>query len=99
MPTTAPGHKKKSTKTTKASAQSKIVPQESNNSASPMNTERLRRLYATMLKCRLMAERCTTLFGADNAAVTGHEAAEVGACIHLREDDLVSPTSSLINGN
>jgi acetoin:2,6-dichlorophenolindophenol oxidoreductase subunit alpha len=64
-----------------------------------MNTERLRRLYSTMLKCRLVAERCATVFGADSAPASGHEAAEVGACIHLREDDLVSPTSSLINGN
>jgi acetoin:2,6-dichlorophenolindophenol oxidoreductase subunit alpha len=91
--------KKKPAKQTKSSAKRSMVPQETNNSASPMNTERLRRLYATMLKCRLVAERCAALFGADTAAATGHEAAEVGACIHLREDDLVSPTASLINGN
>jgi len=99
MPTTRHSDKKKTAKQTKSSAKRSIVPQESNNSASPMNTERLRRLYSTMLKCRLVSERCAALFGTDSAAATGHEAAEVGACIHLREDDLVSPTSSLINGN
>jgi len=99
MPTTAPAHKKKSTKPAKTSAKSKIVPQESNNAASPMNTERLRRLYATMLRCRMVSERCTSVFGAGAAAASGYEAVEVGACIHLREEDLVSPTSSLINGN
>jgi TPP-dependent pyruvate/acetoin dehydrogenase alpha subunit len=99
MATTRQSDRKKTTKQTKSSAKRSIVPQETNNSASPMNTERLRRLYSTMLKCRLVAERCGALFGADTAAATGHEAAEVGACIHLREDDLVSPTASLINGN
>jgi TPP-dependent pyruvate/acetoin dehydrogenase alpha subunit len=99
MPTTAPAHKKKSTKPAKTPAKSKVVPQESNNAASPMNTERLRRLYATMLRCRMVSERCTSVFGAGAAAASGYEAVEVGACIHLREEDLVSPTSSLINGN
>ncbi len=99
MPTTAPAHKKKSIKPAKPSAKSKVVPQESNNAASPMNTERLRRLYATMLKCRMVSERCASVFGAGAAAASGYEAVEVGACIHLREEDLVSPTSSLINGN
>ena len=64
-----------------------------------MNTERLRRLYAGMLKCRMVSERCAGLFGAGVAAAAGYEAVEVGACIHLRDEDLVSPTSSLINGN
>lgn len=99
MPTTASGHKKKSSKTTRSAAKKKIVPQESTNAASPMNTERLRKLYATMLKCRLVAERSALLFGSDAAATAGYEAVEVGSCIHLREEDLVSPTSSLINGN
>ncbi len=99
MPTTAPAHKKKSTKPAKTSAKSKVVPQESNNAASPMNTERLRRLYATMLKCRMVSERCASVFGAGAGAAPGYEAVEVGASIHLREEDLVSPTSSLINGN
>jgi TPP-dependent pyruvate/acetoin dehydrogenase alpha subunit len=98
MPTTAPSPRKKSPKPAKTSAKKKIIPQESSNAASPMNTERLRRLYATMLKCRLVAESSGKAFGAD-AAATGREAVEVGACIHLREEDLVSPTSSLINGN
>ncbi len=99
MPRTAPAHKKKSTKPAKTSAKSKVVPRESDNAASPMNTERLRRLYATMLRCRMVSERCSSVFGAGAAAAPGYEAVEVGACIHLREEDLVSPTSSLINGN
>ena len=97
MPTTRPADKKKKTNQPAASAKSRNVPQESTNAASPMNTERLRRLYSTMMKCRLVSERCAALFGV--SVPSGHEAAEVGACIHLGADDLVSPTASLINGN
>lgn len=99
MPTTRPENRKKKAKQPSASAKRTIVPQESSNSASPMNAERLRKLYSTMMKCRMVSERCASLFGVDAAASSGHEAAEVGACIHLLENDLVSPTSSLINGN
>jgi pyruvate dehydrogenase E1 component alpha subunit len=96
MPTTRSADKKKKINQPAAPAESRNVPQESTNSASPMNTERLRRLYSTMMKCRLVSERCATLF---NVSIDGgREAAEVGACIHLGPDDLVSPTSSLING-
>lgn len=97
MPTTRPAEKKKKINKPAAHTKSRNVPQESTNTASPMNTDRLRRLYSTMMKCRLLSERCATLFGISLAS--GHEAAEVGACIHLGPDDLVSPTSSLINGN
>ena len=99
MPTTRPENRKKKAKHQSASAKRTIVPQESSNSASPMNAERLRKLYSTMMKCRMASERCAGLFGVDAGASTGHEAAEVGACIHLSDADLVSPTSSLINGN
>jgi TPP-dependent pyruvate/acetoin dehydrogenase alpha subunit len=99
MPTSAPSHKKKISRPAKTAVKKKVVPQESSNAASPMNTERLRRLYSTMLKCRLVAESCDRVFGTNVAAAKGHEAVEVGACIHLREEDLVSPTSGLINGN
>jgi acetoin:2,6-dichlorophenolindophenol oxidoreductase subunit alpha len=99
MPTTRPENRKKKAKQPSAPAKRTIVPQESNNSASPMNAERLRKLYSTMMKCRMVSERCASLFGVDATASAGHEAAEVGACIHLSEADLVSPTSSLINGN
>src|SRR5690348_298630 len=97
MPTTRPARKKKKTNQPAGPVKSRNVPQESSNSASPMNTERLRRLYSTMMKCRLVSERCAKLFGV--SVTSGCEAAEVGACIHLGPDDLVSPTSSLINGN
>jgi len=97
MPTTRPANKKKKTNQPAEAVKSSNVPQESSNSASPMNSERLRRLYSTMMKCRMVSERCAKLFGVSIAS--GCEAAEVGACIHLGPDDLVSPTSSLINGN
>jgi TPP-dependent pyruvate/acetoin dehydrogenase alpha subunit len=99
MPTPRPENRKKKTKQPSAPAKRAIVPQESSNSESPMNAERLRKLYSTMMKCRMVSERCTSLFGVEAAAASGHEAAEVGACIHLSDTDLVSPTSSLINGN
>lgn len=97
MPTTRQGHKKKS-KQPRKSAPRAAVPQESTNSASPMNMERLRRLYYLMLRCRMTAVRSAALFSPEATSATGYEAAEVGACVHLREGDLVSPTSSLING-
>jgi len=99
MPTTRPENRKKKAKQPSAPSKRTIVPQESSNSASPMNAERLRKLYSTMMKCRMVSERSASLFGVDTTASAGHEAAEVGACIHLLENDLVSPTSSLINGN
>jgi len=99
MPTTRPENRKKKAKQPSAPAKRTIVPQESSNSASPMNAERLRKLYSTMMKCRMVSERCASLLGVAATASAGHEAAEVGACIHLSDSDLVSPTSSLINGN
>jgi TPP-dependent pyruvate/acetoin dehydrogenase alpha subunit len=98
MPTTRPQNRKKKAKQPSASAKRAIVPQESSNSASPMNRDRLRRLYALMLKCRMVSERSAALFGSGGAAATGYEAAEVGACVHLNFDDRISPTSSMING-
>lgn len=59
--------------------------------ASPMHAERLRRLYAAMLKCReLDGEAHGEAQG--QASVQGLEAIIAGAGIHLREEDFVAPS-------
>jgi pyruvate dehydrogenase E1 component alpha subunit len=62
----------------------------------PLDSDKLRQLYTTMLGCRMAAERARSLvkegrLSADLGAATGTEAAEVGALIDLLADDCVAP--------
>lgn len=62
------------------------------NGLSPSNQEVLRRLYASMLKCRMLAERARVLPGGqmlrDNYDFDrGHEAVVVGATVELGPQD------------
>src|SRR5208337_1119552 len=65
------------------------------NSASPSNHDVLRRLYASMLKCRMMAEQAQRLLG-DRRAIKyyefaiGHEAVVVGATLELGPGDTIA---------
>ncbi len=60
-----------------------------------LDSDKLRQLYATMLRCRMAAERARLLAKEDIVAsdlgVSGQEAAEVGALIDLLGDDCVAP--------
>lgn len=61
------------------------------NGASPMHAERLKRLYAAMLKCR---ELDRAIRGEMRGEGFGHglEAIISGAAIHLRDEDFVAPS-------
>jgi len=60
--------------------------------ASPMNAERLKKLYAAMLKCRLSQEQIRKHLPS-HLLCTGLEAMIAGAAIHLKKEDLVAPNA------
>ncbi len=67
------------------------APIEASNNASPMYTERLRKLYATMLRGRMLLGSSEGLSQKLRRAQL--EACEVGLGYHLLADDLVAPSS------
>lgn len=79
-------------KTTAKETLTSTSPQPANGSgASPSTRDMLRRMYAAMLKCRMMEERARD----GNAMVaydlaTGHEAVVIGASIDLKRDDTIA---------
>ena len=69
--------------------------------ASPSNPVMLRKLYATMLRCRLIEESVLKLSGAGKVRLrgkpwAGREATAVGSLIELRPGDAISGDSNLI---
>jgi TPP-dependent pyruvate/acetoin dehydrogenase alpha subunit len=67
------------------------------NGTSPYPAEKLKQLYALMLKCRTMEDRVRILFkqgkfSGNYYAATGQEAIEVGAAIDLRPSDTIGPS-------
>ena len=67
------------------------------NGALPLDAELLKRLYATMLKCRMMEEKVRILFkqgkfAGNYYAAVGQEATEVGCAIELRPEDTIAPS-------
>jgi TPP-dependent pyruvate/acetoin dehydrogenase alpha subunit len=64
---------------------------------SMISNEKLRQLYATMLKCRTLEERARVLFKQSKFtgnyyAAVGQEAAAVGTAIDLRVEDTIGPS-------
>ena len=62
-----------------------------------ISNEKLRQLYATMLKCRTLEERARVLFKQSKFtgnyyAAVGQEAAAVGTAIDLRVEDTIGPS-------
>lgn len=57
-----------------------------------MNAERLKKLYAAMLKCRISQEQIRKRLPA-HLLCAGLEAVIAGAAIHLKKDDLVAPNA------
>ncbi len=76
------------------------APEQSKNSPNggpPIPAEKLKQIYATMLKCRTMEERIRVLFkqgrfGGNYYAAVGQEATEVGCAVDLRPTDTVAPS-------
>ena len=67
------------------------------NGASPIGEEKLKQLYATMLKCRMLEEKARLLFkqgkfAGNYYAAVGQEATEVGCAIDLKPEDTVAPS-------
>ncbi len=81
---------------TSASA-SKPASKPSGNGGPPLDETLLKRLYSTMLKCRMVEERARVLFkqgkfAGNYYAAVGQEATEVGATIDLEPGDTVAPS-------
>lgn len=87
-------HRRTSTSRRREATQSnrqRLEPKKNESVAdSPMHAERLRRLYAAMLKCRELDGAA----GDEDAEASAHglEAIISGAGIHLRQEDLVAPS-------
>lgn len=69
----------------------------SKNGSSLISDDKLKQLYTTMLKCRLMEEKALALtkmarFKGNYYSAVGQEAAAVGAAIDLRPEDAVAPS-------
>lgn len=68
------------------------------NSENPLiSDDKLKQIYSTMVKCRLLEERARTLkkqarFKGNYYAAVGQEAVAVGAGIDLRPEDTVAPS-------
>lgn len=67
------------------------------NGASPISDEKLKQLYSTMLKCRMLEEKARMLFkqgkfAGNYYAAVGQEATEVGCAIDLKPEDTVAPS-------
>jgi TPP-dependent pyruvate/acetoin dehydrogenase alpha subunit len=67
------------------------------NGSAPLSEDILHRLYAHMLKCRMVEERARLLFrqgkfAGNYYAAVGQEATEVGATIDLQPGDTVAPS-------
>jgi TPP-dependent pyruvate/acetoin dehydrogenase alpha subunit len=74
------------------------------NGGSLIGNEKLRQLYAAMLKFRVLEERACLLarqspLAQDYAAAVGHEAAEVGCTIDLEKEDVVASARHDLVGN
>jgi TPP-dependent pyruvate/acetoin dehydrogenase alpha subunit len=68
-----------------------------NGSAPLISDEKLKQLYTTMLKCRMIEERARVLFKQSKFtgnyyAAVGQEACTVGAAIDLRPEDCIGPS-------
>lgn len=59
--------------------------------ASPMRAERLKRLYSSMLHCRI-ADEAPRETGARGVSSRGLEAIIAGASVHLKSTDLIAPS-------
>ena len=67
------------------------------NGASPISEEKLKQLYSTMLKCRMLEEKARMLFkqgkfAGNYYAAVGQEATEVGCALDLKPEDTVAPS-------
>ncbi len=87
-----PSRKKKhiKTKTTTVAA----LPPANSNGSSPSNGDVLRKLYASLLRCRMLQEHARTLSRRDEPAqfdlAIGHEAVVVGTTVDLRDSDAIA---------
>jgi TPP-dependent pyruvate/acetoin dehydrogenase alpha subunit len=79
----------------KADGQGEAQP--AGNGAATLDAAMLKRLYACMLKCRMVEERARLLFqqgklAGNFCAAAGQEATEVGATIDLLPEDTIAPS-------
>lgn len=75
---------------TKPAVQSTAQDDETGQSRPPLSMDLLKRLYANMLKCRMVEEQLPGTC----SATTGLEAMIVGATIDLRPEDAIAPSRS-----
>jgi pyruvate dehydrogenase E1 component subunit alpha len=56
-----------------------------------LNSRKLKQLFSTMLKCRMIQDRVRRVFPRRAAGDLGQDAAEVGAAVDLLRDDFIAP--------
>lgn len=82
----------------KSSAKKSSVPLEaplktvSSNGSSPSSQETLRRLYASLLRCRLLQEQAAKMSAGNYEIALGHEATIVGPTAELTIEDTIAAT-------
>jgi len=86
--TTVHNRNQRSVQTTKLELETSRKPA---NGASPMYAERLKKLYAAGLKCRIMADEVRK-WAPRLHSYQGFESIVAGAAVHLNPQDLVSPS-------
>jgi TPP-dependent pyruvate/acetoin dehydrogenase alpha subunit len=59
-----------------------------------LDAEKLKALYAMLLKCRLLGDKLRRLAG-DSISAPGHEATIVGTAMHLHAGDFIAPSRSM----
>lgn len=67
------------------------------NAASPMYAERLKKLYAAMVKCRML-EKAIAALERECGIEPQHEAVLAGAGIHIQAGDLLAPSFASCSG-
>jgi TPP-dependent pyruvate/acetoin dehydrogenase alpha subunit len=107
-PATKPNQNVKARPNAASEAPTQNKSQGNGSGKSPLAAEKLKQLYATMLKCRTMEERVRILFKQGKFAgnyypAVGQEATEVGCAVDLRPSDTIAPShrdfiSNLIKG-
>lgn len=82
---------------TKVRERAAEAPASGKNGSSLISDEKLKQLYSTMVKCRVLEERIRILkkqarFKGNYYAAVGQEATEVGCTIDLRDEDTIAPS-------
>jgi TPP-dependent pyruvate/acetoin dehydrogenase alpha subunit len=100
MPRTKTDRRKKPAKRNSQPVQPKASQTAPETTTQVLDTNKLKALYAAMLKSRMLEEKLRHLaqqgkVPGDSLAPAGHEAVIVGTAMHLQREDFIAPSRSL----